>query len=83
MEEDFFASDEEEYCNEVLPVSELPLLVEQRVCGVEISGLSCLASGHNLNLMSEDMADLWHQGIAVDNSSNPDPENIPVPRNIP
>ena len=35
-EEDFFVSDEEEEEDEVLPVSELPLLVEKRVCGVEI-----------------------------------------------
>ena len=46
-EEDFFVRNEEEEDDEVLSVSELPLLVEQRVGGVEISDLPCLASGHN------------------------------------
>ena len=36
IEEDLFVSDENKYGNEVLPVSELPLLVEQRLCDVEI-----------------------------------------------
>ena len=67
----------------MLPVSELPLLVEQRVCGVEISDLPCLASGHNSNLTSEDMADLWRQGISVDDNNDPYPGKIPVPGNIP
>ena len=39
-EEDFCVSDEKEY--EDLPVSELTLLVEQRVCGVKLSDLPCL-----------------------------------------
>ena len=42
----------------MLPASESPLLLEQKVCGVKISYLPYLASGHNLNLSSEDMADL-------------------------
>ena len=67
----------------MLPVSELILLVEQRVCGVEILDLPCLASGHNLNLTSEDMADLRRQGISVNNENDPFPKNIPVPRNTP
>ena len=53
------------------------------MCGVEISDLPCLASGHNSNLNYEDMADLWHQDIAVDDYKNPSPEKIPVPGNIP
>ena len=42
-EEYFFVSDEYEEDYEVLPVSELPLLVEQWVCGDENSDLPCLA----------------------------------------
>ena len=52
-EEDFFVSDEEEEESEVLPASESPLLLEQKVCGVKISYLPYLASGHNFNLSSE------------------------------
>ena len=78
-EEDFFVSDKYEEDNEVLPVSELPFLVEQRVCDVEISDLPCLASGHNSNLTSEDMDDIQRQGIAVDDDNDPVRENIPVP----
>ena len=51
-EGDFFFSDEDEEYNEVLTVLDLSLLVEERVCGVEILDLSCLASGHNSNLTS-------------------------------
>ena len=51
-------------------------------CGVEILDLLCLASFHNLNLTSEDMADLRRQIIYVDDKNDPSPENIPVPRNI-
>ena len=51
-DEYFFFKEEEEEDNEVLPVSELPMLVEQRVCGVKILDLSCLASGYNSNLTS-------------------------------
>ena len=78
-EEDFFVSDAQEDGNEVLPVSELHFFVEQRVYDVEIWDLPCLASGHNLNLTSEEMADLWRQGIAVDDNNDPAPENIPDP----
>ena len=66
----------------MLPVSELPFLVEQRVCGAEISHLPCLASGHNSNLTSEDMDNLRRQGISVNDDIDPDPENMPVSRNI-
>ena len=65
IQESFFFIYEEEEDDEVLPVSELPLLEEQRVCGVEIQDLSCLASGHDLNLTYEDIANLWCKGIAV------------------
>ena len=51
-------------------------------CGVEISDLPCLVSGHNLDLTSEDMADIHHQGIAVGDSKNPVPETIHVPEKI-
>ena len=67
----------------MLPVSELPLLVEKMVCGVEISDLTCLASGNNLNLASEEMADLRRQYIAVDDNNYSSPENIPVTGKIP
>ena len=54
------------------------------MCGVEISDLSCLASGHNYNLTSEDMADLRCQGISFDdNNYPPPPEKIHVPGTIP
>ena len=65
----------------MLPVSELPLLVEQKVCGVEISDLPCLASGRNLNLTSDDMADIQHQGIDFDNDIDPKTKNYPSPKN--
>ena len=55
-EEDFFVTSAEKEDDEFLPVLELPLLVEQRVCAVEILNLPCLASGHNSNPISEDMA---------------------------
>ena len=61
-------------------VSELTFLVEQRVCGVEMSDLLCLAAGINSNLISDDMADLQRQGIAMDdNNNNPLPKIIPPP----
>ena len=63
--------------------SELPLLVSERVCGVKISDLSCLASGHNLNPTSEYMAGLQIKGIDVDNNNGPSPKNIIVPKIIP
>ena len=62
-----------------MPVSELHLLVEQRVCGVEISNLPFLASGNNLNLTSEDMEDLRCQCIDIDNNNDPSPKIIPAP----
>ena len=65
----------------MLTISKLPFLVEQRVCGVEILDLPCLASGKNPNLTSDDMADLRRQGIAVNDNNNPDPKTIPAPEN--
>ena len=59
IEEDFFVNYEEEEDDKVLPVSELPLLVEQRVGGVQISYLPCSTTNHSSNLTSEDMADIW------------------------
>ena len=35
-----------------------------------------LASGKNLNLNSDDMADIWSQGISVDNDNDPATKNI-------
>ena len=60
----------------MLSVSELPLLVEQRVSGGEFSDVLCLDSGMNLDLASDDMTDLWRQGIAVNDDNYPVPENI-------
>ena len=48
----------------MLTFSELPLLVEQIVGGVEFSDLPCLASKQNSNIASSDMADLRRQVIA-------------------
>ena len=67
----------------MLPVSYLPLLVEQRVCGVENLDLPCLDSGYNLNLTLKDRAYLRPQGITVGDVNDPAPENIPVPGNTP
>ena len=50
---------------------------------VEISYLPCLASGHNLILTSEYMADLRRQVISGNDDNNPSPQNIPAPENIP
>ena len=54
-----------------------PLVVEQRVGGVEFSDLPCLASGQNSDFTSNDMADVWSQDIAVDGSNDPATKNIP------
>ena len=59
------------------------MLVEQRVCGAEILDLLCLALGHNLNLTSDDMADILRQGIAFDDGNDPSTENIYFPKNAP
>ena len=61
----------------MLPVSELPLLVKQRVCCVEILSLPFLASGRNENIISDDMADLQLQGIVYDGNNDPAPKKIP------
>ena len=52
------------------------------MCGVENSDSPCLASGHNLNLIYEELADIWRQGIAVEDNNDPAPEKIPVPIKI-
>ena len=52
-------------------------MVEQRVGGFEFSDLPCLALGRNLNLASNDMADIRRQGITVDDGNEPDIKNIP------
>ena len=52
------------------------MVVEHRVGGVEFSNLLCLALGRNLNLTSNDMADLRRQCIAVDDDNEPYPEKI-------
>ena len=82
-EEDFFVSDEEEEYDEVLTVSELPLLAEKSVCGAEISYLLCLASGHNSNLTSNDMTDIRLQVIVVDNNNDNDPPKTLYPKIFP
>ena len=61
----------------MLSLSFTYLVVKQRVGGVESSDLPCLASGQNLNLTSDDMADQRRQGNAVDDKNDPAPENIP------
>ena len=81
--EELFFSDEDEEDDEVLPVSEKLLLVEQRICGVEISDLPCLDQGHNLNLTSEDMDDLRFHGIDPNDKKDPASRKIPVPSKIP
>ena len=71
-------SEKNEGVNELLPFSELPLLVGKRVRFVEFSDLPCLDSRYNLNLTSEDTADLWRQVIAVNKNKVPDPEQFLV-----
>ena len=66
----------------MIPDSELSLLVEQNISGVEILDLPCLASRNNLNLTSEDMADIRRQGISVYDNKEPALKKIPVPENI-
>ena len=41
------------------------------MCGVEISYLPCLASEEILNFTSDDMDDIRHQGIHVDDKNDP------------
>ena len=84
IEEDFFLNKEQEEEYEVLSVSHTPLGVEHGVGGVEFSDFPCLSSGQNSNLTSDDIADLRHQGIAVDDEKGPSAENITyeVPRKV-
>ena len=67
----------------MLPGSELPLLVGQRVCVVENLDLPCLASGNKLNLTFEAMADLRRQDIAVNDDNDPAPKKILSPETFP
>ena len=71
-----FFNEEDEKEHKVLSVSQTSLLVEHRVGGIDFSDLPCLASGRNSNLTSNDMVDLWCQGIDVDGANKPDPKNI-------
>ena len=57
-----------------MTVSKIPLLVERQGCGAEISDLSYLNSGNNLNLTSEDMAVIRYQGITVNDDRKPVPD---------
>ena len=60
------------------------MLLEQRVRGVEMSDLTCLDAGRNLNLTSDDMADLWRQGIAAGDGNDPAPNPTPpLPQKTP
>ena len=54
-----------------MSVSLTPLVVEKRFVGVEFSDLPFLALGGNPNLTSNDMANIRHQGISVDDKNNP------------
>ena len=76
-EEELSFNNEEEDKYEVLSVSHTPLVVEHRVGGVDLLDLPCLALGKKSNLNSNDMADLWRQGISVNDDTDPDPGNIP------
>ena len=49
------------------------------MCGAEISDLQCLALGINLNLTSDDMDDIWRQGIDVNNGNDPAPKKYYFP----
>ena len=53
------------------------------MCDVEIWDLPCVASGHNSNLTSEDMADLRRQVIAVVDNNDPYIKTILIPKNNP
>ena len=53
------------------------------MCGIEISDLPYLASGHILNLTYEYMADLRIQCIAANDNNEISPEKNPVPKTIP
>ena len=51
-------------------------MLDQRVGGVKFSDFPCLALGRNLNLTSDNMADIWRQVIAVDDEKDPDTKSI-------
>ena len=67
----------------MLTVSQLPLLVVKRVCGVEISDLPYLDLGHNLNLTYEEMDDLWRQVISVKDNNGHAPQKFSTPKTFP
>ena len=48
-----------------------------RLDGAEANDMPSLLSGRTTNLLSEDMAELRRQGIAIDDDNDPAPENIP------
>ena len=70
-EEDFFVNEGEEEEDEVLSFSPTPLVVEQRVGGVEFSDLTYLAAGKKSNLTYDVMAYLRRQDIAAYDNNNP------------
>ena len=61
----------------MLPFFHTHFLVEHRVVGVDFLGLSCLASGLNLNLILDNVEDLRCQVVSVDDDNGPYPDNIP------
>ena len=52
------------------------MATEQRVGSVEFSDLPRLDLAQNSNLTYDDMADIRHQGIYVDDTNDPEPGNI-------
>ena len=44
---------------------------------VEANHAPKLLSGYTLNLRSEDIVDIYRQGISVDDDNNPEPDNVP------
>ena len=57
-----------------------PLTVDQTNCadGAEANDAPILLSGRTLNLRSEDMVELYCQGIAIDDDKDPAPDNVPL-----
>ena len=55
----------------------LPLTFDQtnRDYGAEANDAPILLSGRTSNLRSEDMVELYHQGIAIDDDKDPAPDN--------
>ena len=61
----------------MLSFSPTPLAVEQGVGVVGFLDLLSLALGKNSNLTSNNIDDLWLQGIVVDDENYHAPKNIP------